>query len=175
MVDGWRHLCAEIYCLNSKSSAAPSMSRRSSLRNCSFISLLSKRPLIWNALLSEGFSPNIGGSKGTLLGLGRVPMGCKCLTISLGSVRSNCAGGSLVCATSWADLDLLATGARFFTVAAGLLSVTTGVAASTVPTLHRLNRPTTTASRKIDVISPTALTAEGHMLACCARHDKSGD
>src|SRR5476649_790764 len=122
MVDGWRHLCAEIYCLNSKSSAAPSMSRRSSLRNCSFISLLSKRPLIWNALLSECFSPNIGGSKGTLLGLGRVPMGCKCLTISLGSVRSNCAGGSLVCATSWADLDLLATGARFFTVAAFFLA-----------------------------------------------------
>ena len=30
--------------------------------------------MIWNALLSVGFSPNIGGNKGTLLGLGMVPL-----------------------------------------------------------------------------------------------------
>src|SRR5450830_1274081 len=189
----------EIYCLNSKSSAAPSISRRSSLRSCSCIWLLSRRPLIWNALSSVGFSANMGGNNGTLFGLGMVPMGCKCLTISVGRDKSNCAGGSLVWAISWADLDLLATGARFFitagfflaagafltgagffagvfcsVLAAGLPSVT-GAAASTEPALHRLSRPITTTVRKIEVISPTALTAESHMLAFCAWHDKSGD
>src|SRR3989344_1870308 len=109
----------KVYCLNSKSSAAPSTSRRSSLRSCSFISLLSRRPLIWNALLSAGFSPNIGGNNGTFFGAGMLPMGCRCLAMSEGRDKSNCAGGKWVWATSRADL--LAIGARFFADAFFLL------------------------------------------------------
>jgi hypothetical protein len=42
--------------------------------------------------------------------------------MSEGSDKSKCAGGNWVCATSRAALDLLATGARFFTVAAFFLT-----------------------------------------------------
>jgi len=64
-------------------------------------------------------SPNIGGNNGTFFGAGMLPMGCRCLTMSEGRDKSNCAGGKWVWATSRADL--LAIGARFFADAFFLL------------------------------------------------------
>ena len=131
---------------------------------------------------------------------GTVPTGCNCLTMSDGRLKSSVAGGKyVVLTTSLADFDFEATGGRFFEgvgffatlvflTGAGFLAGATGftfasdvltrplsraVAAIALPGMKTLKRHANIKpAGKIAFMNTTALTAEGHMLACCKVPDK---